>query len=108
MVLNCSHQFSYDRPSYFPLIAAGAIRTALPHVISQTKLKKNLKTTRHKSLSREAELPDFDHPPAVETFIGFHFANLQNWKTPYFGLFWQEIRDEYPDAEVLPPIPSEE
>lgn len=59
-------------------------------------------------MSREAQLPDFERPPAVETFLGFHFASLQNWKTPYFGLFWQQIRKEYPEAEVLPPIPSED
>jgi len=56
----------------------------------------------------ESELPDFDRPPAVETFLGFHFASLQNWKTQYFGLFWQEIKDEYPDVQVLPPIPGED
>ncbi len=59
-------------------------------------------------MSREVHLPDFQKPPAVETFLGFHFSSLQNWKTPYFGLFWQEIRSEYPDAEVLPPIPAED
>lgn len=68
----------------------------------------DIKVAHRKSMSRESNLPDFDRPPAVETFLGFHFASLQNWKTPYFGLFWQQIRKEYPEAEVLPPIPSED
>jgi uncharacterized protein (TIGR04255 family) len=61
-----------------------------------------------KNTSREVHLPDFKKPPAVETFLGFHFSPLQNWKTPYFGLFWQQIRAEYPEVEVLHPIPSED
>ena len=49
-------------------------------------------------------LPDFEEPPAVETLVGFHFYPLQNWKTPNFGLFWQEIKTEYPDAQVHPAL----
>jgi uncharacterized protein (TIGR04255 family) len=49
-------------------------------------------------------LADFQKPPAVETLVGFHFFPLQNWKTPNFGLFWQEIKKEYPDAQVHPAL----
>ncbi len=49
-------------------------------------------------------LPDYERPPAVETLLGLEFLPLQNWKTPYFGLFWQQIRREYPEAEVHPPL----
>lgn len=49
-------------------------------------------------------LADFQKPPAVETLVGFHFFPLQNWKTPNFGLFWQAIKREYPDAQVRPVV----
>jgi len=53
-------------------------------------------------------LPDFRDPPAVETLLGVYFPPLENWKTPYFGLFWQEIKRDYPDVEVHPPVPAEQ
>jgi len=48
------------------------------------------------------DLPDFKTPPAVETLMGFYFAPLKGWMTPYFGLFWNEIRKDYPRVEVQP------
>lgn len=53
-------------------------------------------------------LPDFRDPPAVETLLAVYFTPLENWKTPYFGLFWQDIKRDYPDVEVHPPLPSEQ
>lgn len=50
----------------------------------------------------ERDLPDFKTPPAIETLMGFYFAPLKGWQTPYFGLFWNEIRKEYPRVEVQP------
>jgi uncharacterized protein (TIGR04255 family) len=47
---------------------------------------------------------DFDDPPLVETVLGVGFAPLQQWKTPHFGLFWHEIKAEYPRFEVQPPV----
>ena len=49
-------------------------------------------------------LADFRQPPAVETLLGLHFYPLQNWQTPYFGLFWQKIKQEYQDAQVHPAL----
>lgn len=50
------------------------------------------------------DLPDFENPPAVETLLGFYYAPLGGWTTPNFGLFWQEIRKEYPRVEVQPSV----
>ncbi|HET6841536.1 MAG TPA: TIGR04255 family protein [Candidatus Angelobacter sp.] len=47
-------------------------------------------------------LPDFKTPPAIETLMGLYFAPLKGWQTPYFGLFWNEIRQDYPKVEVQP------
>jgi uncharacterized protein (TIGR04255 family) len=56
----------------------------------------------------KTKLPDFDRPPAVETLLGLHFHPLRQWKTPYFGLFWQEIKRQYPNVQVHPPLTAEE
>ena len=52
-------------------------------------------------------LPDFDDPPAVETLLGIHFKPLTGWTVPHFGLFWHDIRAEYPQVEVRPPLAAE-
>src|SRR4051812_14076482 len=48
-------------------------------------------------------LPDYDNPPAQETWMSFHFTSL-DWRIPHFGAFWNEIRGDYPDFEVHPPV----
>ncbi len=55
----------------------------------------------------ERTLPDYDDPPVVETVLGVQFAPLQGWGVPHFGLFWNEIKAEYPDFQVQPPLPSD-
>ncbi len=49
-------------------------------------------------------LPEFDAPPVVETLLGVQFQRLESWGVPHFGLFWQLVRDEYPQFEVQPPL----
>lgn len=51
----------------------------------------------------ERTLPDYDNPPAQETWMAFAFAPLP-WSAPHFGAFWSELRGEYPTFEVHPPI----
>jgi uncharacterized protein (TIGR04255 family) len=50
------------------------------------------------------DLPDFSTPPAIETLLGFYYAPLKGWATPNFGLFWQDIRKDYPQVEVQPSV----
>jgi uncharacterized protein (TIGR04255 family) len=52
-------------------------------------------------------LPRFDMPPVVETVIGVEFAPLPQWDIPYFGMFWNEIKTEYPKFKVLPALGSQ-
>jgi uncharacterized protein (TIGR04255 family) len=54
-------------------------------------------------LMPERTLPDYDNPPAQETWMAFAFAPLP-WSVPHFGAFWSELREEYPTFEVHPPI----
>src|ERR1017187_6649118 len=55
----------------------------------------------------ERTLPDYDDPPVVETVLGVQFAPLQGWGVPHFGLFWNEIKNEYPNFNVQPPLPGD-
>lgn len=52
-------------------------------------------------------LPEFDNPPVIETALGVEFAPLSKWAIPHFGLYWAEIKNEYPHFEVQPPIASQ-
>lgn len=52
-------------------------------------------------------LPDFADPPVIETVLGVEFAPLSKWGIPHFGLFWHEIKGEYPRFEVQPPLDSQ-
>jgi len=51
-------------------------------------------------------LPTFNNPPVVELAVSVEFGPLAAFKTPHFGLFWSQIRAEYPRMEVQPPIIS--
>ena len=51
-------------------------------------------------------LPAFDAPPVVETVIGVEFAPIEGWSIPHYGLYWNEIKDEYPRYEVQPELDS--
>jgi uncharacterized protein (TIGR04255 family) len=41
----------------------------------------------------------------VETVLGVSFAPLEGWSIPHFGLFWNEIKSEYPNFDVQPALP---
>jgi uncharacterized protein (TIGR04255 family) len=57
-----------------------------------------------KVVAAERTLPDFENPPAVETLMGVHFAPIEKWQAPYFGLFWSRIKKDYPRVEMQPPV----
>jgi uncharacterized protein (TIGR04255 family) len=52
-------------------------------------------------------LVDFENPPVVETVLSVEFAPLRRWAVPHFGLFWNEIRTEFPIIDVHPPLQSQ-
>lgn len=49
-------------------------------------------------------LPAYDSPPAVETLMGFYFAQFAGWNILYFGKLWALFEAGYPKGQVLPPI----
>lgn len=54
-----------------------------------------------------AGLPDFDHPPVIETVLSVQFGSLKNLTTPHFGIYWERVRKKYKRIEVVPPIVTE-
>lgn len=51
-------------------------------------------------------LPSFEAPPVIETLLGVEFDPIEQWGTPYFGLYWHQIKAEYPQFDVKPPLDS--
>lgn len=58
-------------------------------------------------LSSQCEMPEFDLPPVIETALGVEFKPLQAWDMPHFGLFWDRIREDFPQYAVQPPMASQ-
>lgn len=52
----------------------------------------------------ERTLPDYEHPPVVETYLSVQFTPLAQFSIPHFGLFWAKIREDYPTVQVQPPL----
>jgi uncharacterized protein (TIGR04255 family) len=40
----------------------------------------------------------------IETLLSVQFAQLEKFSIPYFGLFWNEIREAYPGHAIKPPL----
>lgn len=47
---------------------------------------------------------DFGRPPVTETILGVQFLPLRRLTLPYIGVFWGEVRTEYPGQEVKPAL----
>lgn len=56
--------------------------------------------------SRPVDLPDFDRPPVVEVNVGIEFGTLRPLRAAHVGLFWSNLRDDYPSLQEQPPLPS--
>lgn len=57
--------------------------------------------------SGDKPIPKFSAPPVIETILGVEFARLENWGVPYFGLFWNQIKDQFPNYAVKAPLASQ-
>lgn len=53
------------------------------------------------------QLPRFASPPLVETVLSVEFQTLPRWDVPYFGLFWEFIRQDFPAVETHLAVESE-
>lgn len=50
-------------------------------------------------------LPDFLRPPLTEVVLGVQFEPLAGFGSFHAGLFWQRIRESFPQVEERPPLP---
>ena len=57
-----------------------------------------------KSSHRPQGLPDFESPPVTEVILSVQFATMPLFRSAHVGLYWNEIRNEYPRASEQPPI----
>jgi len=58
------------------------------------------------SHDRPPGLPDFKSPPVTEVVLSVQFAALSSFRGVHAGLYWREIRDEYPVVSEQVPIAS--
>jgi uncharacterized protein (TIGR04255 family) len=56
------------------------------------------------SKPRPPGLPNFQSPPVTEVVLSVQFATIALFRSVHAGLFWNEIRDEYPVASEQAPI----
>jgi len=57
----------------------------------------------------DPSLPSFEKPPVVEVVMGVQFHPLDSLLAPHLGLFWETVRNEYPECrENVPIIPQVE
>jgi len=48
--------------------------------------------------------PDYNNPPVNEVVIGVQFDTLKSFAAVHPGLYWQRIKDRYPQFSAHPPI----
>lgn len=56
------------------------------------------------SLPAVTQSVSFERPPVIETLCSVQFAPIPGFDLAHFGLFWGEIRDEYPRQEIKPAL----
>lgn len=62
-------------------------------------------TERQQEPQRAAiALPEFENPPINELVCGAQFESIGKWQTPHFGLFWERVKEEYPEFEDQNPL----
>jgi uncharacterized protein (TIGR04255 family) len=49
-------------------------------------------------MTPDAQLSDYKNPPVGEVACGLIFKPLQNLLIPHFGLFWQEVKESFPNC----------
>lgn len=57
-----------------------------------------------REVDRPPDLPDYEDPPVVEVAISVQFKPIREFRQGHLGLFWSEVRGEYPTAQDHPRI----
>ncbi len=51
------------------------------------------------SKDKSNSLPNYKNPPVNEVVCGLSFTKIKKFKSHHIGLFWQKIKDEFPNVE---------
>ena len=62
------------------------------------------KVRQPKAHSTDKTIVEFDRPPISEVIFGIGFNMQENFGEAHFGLFWNDIRNQFPLAEIREPI----
>ncbi len=54
----------------------------------------------------EKSLPNYAHPPLVEVAMSVEFEQPQGFSLPQLGLFWSQLKTDFPRVQAVQPIPS--
>lgn len=53
-------------------------------------------------------LPNYEHPPVVETVLGVQFDRLPGFRNAHLGAFWKTLdNSEWPVVQDVPPLPPQ-
>jgi len=52
-------------------------------------------------------LPEFANPPISEVALSVEFTAIDEWRPAHAGLYWAQIKSEYPLTEAQPPLASQ-
>jgi uncharacterized protein (TIGR04255 family) len=54
--------------------------------------------------SADRDSPEFSNPPVVETVLSVQFERLPVIRSVHLGLFWERVRDRFPNTEDRPAL----
>ncbi len=55
-------------------------------------------------MTNSAHLPEYRKPPVIEVVCGIQFDPLKSLTSVSFGLFWDRMREEFPNHTDAPPL----
>lgn len=55
-------------------------------------------------MAKGVQLPEYEKPPVIEVVCGIRFEPLPEFRVGHFGLFWSELRGDFPKCENAPPL----
>lgn len=56
-------------------------------------------------MSSDVRIADFKNPPIAEVVLGTQFERVPGLSSAFQGLFWSQVRDDYPTAQDAMPLP---
>jgi len=51
--------------------------------------------------------PKFNNPPVIEVYFRQYFETLNSLKTPHIGIFWDIVKNSFPNFETKPYLPPQ-